>query len=539
MNTKILTRRIPSLLIAAVFAVIMLLPCASAFAANTQFITDIKLAAGADAVDKLEADGYSVMLTGLNMTSEPSKQVYMGYKMNAGKPITNIIISNGGDSVKDNNGISYSRAGDVDVDAGIGSAGFVYITRDAKAGSPLVGLDVLRSKKEPLYPITNDGAEIVRTAKGAPADLEKSSKKAVIYLAQIRDGIVRPYISEIGIVSDKDKWNAVYTACERGYNYFVEGDIDKSDETYTILVYKRTADVKDAVTNITAVSQKAVDAMVKVQSADAKLNGNAISISGVEYVRVSGKPIAAKQPYYLYQTKNAAAGNPVSMLYAEKLETEQNSLFGTWVDGYFSSVGKTSSYMFSANEDLYASLREDLTVMTMLPVRLLEKTPAAERDESETTTEKVTETTTEATTEETTEVTTEVEEPSGDDTDSEDASEESTEETTTEKVTETTTEKETTTEATTETEENKVVKIVMLTPRDGLPESAAEIMGLSDSHLETPVVERTERSDRTNKLGASVFGKHGGAALVLGCVAVVGAGVATVIIRKKKSNEAR
>ena len=48
---------------------------------------------------------------------------------------------------------------------------------------------------------------------GAPADLEAVSETDVVYLAQIRDGIVRPYISEIGIVTDTDKWNAVYTAC--------------------------------------------------------------------------------------------------------------------------------------------------------------------------------------------------------------------------------------------------------------------------------------------------------------------------------------
>ena len=182
MKMKTLMQRTACVLTAAVIAVMMLLPFATpVLAANTQFITDIRLEAGADAVDKLEKDGYSVMLTGLNMTYDPEKQVYLGYKMNDGDPITNIIVAaDDGESLKDGNGISYSRASEIDVDEGIGGgSGCLYFTHDEKAGSPLVGLDVLRSKEEAIYPITNDGAEIVRTANGTPADMEEAVANAL------------------------------------------------------------------------------------------------------------------------------------------------------------------------------------------------------------------------------------------------------------------------------------------------------------------------------------------------------------------------
>ena len=552
MKMKTLLQRTACVLTAAVIAVMMLLPFATpVLAANTQFITDIRLEAGADAVDKLEKDGYSVMLTGLNMTYDPEKQVYLGYKMNDGDPITNIIVAaDDGESLNDGNGISYSRASEIDVDEGIGGgSGCLYFTHDEKAGSPLVGLDVLRSKEEAIYPITNDGAEIVRTANGTPADLESASENAIVYLAQIRDNIVRPYISEIGVVTDTDKWNAVYTACERGYNYYVEGDIDDSKETYTILVYKRTANVSDAVTNIAAVSAKTVEAMEQEQIVDASANpvenltGAAIGISGIEYVRVSSKSIEGEAPYYLYQTKNKAAGNPVSMLYAENVEEEQNSLFGTWVNGYFSTESKTSAYTYSVNEDAFAVLREDLTVMTKLPVQLFETALSAEPETITETTEPTTQLTTEMITQTSTEVTSEEETEPADGAEvpgSEDASEAITEASTTETVTETTTEIETTTEVTTQAQtENKFVKIAMLTPRDGLPESAAELMGLRNNLEEAPVIERNERSERTNKFSASVFGKHGWVALLLGSVVIVAAATATVIIRKKKQEKER
>ena len=544
MNNKHLIRRIMSVLIAVFLTVATAIPIAvTVYAQNTLFISEVTLAAGETAAEKLEKDGWSVMMTGLNRDVSADKQVYLAYKTNTGDAITNVIIANdAGDSLKDNNGISYKRASETDADEGVGGgAGCLYYTRDKKAGTPLVGFDILRSKEEPLYPITNDGAEIVRNEKGAPADLESTEKKSVIYLAQIRDGIVRPYIAEIGIVTDTDKWNAVYTACERGYNYYVDGDIDGSDDTYTLLVYKRTADVNQAVTNITAVSADAVKEMEERQILDEaafsnNLTGDTIGISGIEYVRVSKHPIQAQKPYYLYQTKNTSAGNPVSMLYKEQLEEAQNFIFGTWAQEYFfSEDAATNAAAFSANEDLYVQLCEDLTVCTKLPVQYLDSIPSVKTAEpvtEKTTTQKVEETTTKAQTDSIEET----EETSEEESDTEAASEVITEETTEE----TTTEKETTTEATMQvpTEEPKYINILMLTPRDGLPQSVAQITGLRDNLSETPVTESDARSERKNKLPASVFGK-GGPALVIGSIVIAAGVVSAIVIRKKKSEGAK
>ena len=325
MNHHLVFRRLVSVLLAALFAVTLFVPTVVPVnAANKRFITELRVEAGEDAVSKLEAAGWSVMMVGLNVTSDPAAQVYLAYKMNTGSPVTNVVLSpDVGDSFTDANGVVYTCVSHVDVDEGIeGSAGCLYATHDKRAGAPLVGLDVLRGSAEDekvLYPISNDGAQIVRMKNGAPADLENEKSKGVVYLFQIRDGLVRPYISEIGVVTDTDKWNAVYTACERGYNYFVEGDIDNSSDTYTIIAYERTADPKQAVTSITAVSTDTVKSLEKAKTADGKA-GNpervttaAISISGAEYVRVSSKPIGAKEPYYLYRTKDEKAGNPISM----------------------------------------------------------------------------------------------------------------------------------------------------------------------------------------------------------------------------------
>ena len=576
MNHHFKFRRVVSVFLAVLLAMTLLVPTAvPVSAANRRFITELRVAAGAEAVDALEADGWSVMMVGLNVTTDPASQVYLAYKMNTGSPVTNVILSpDVGNSFTDANGIVYTCVSHVDVDEGIeGSAGCLYVTHDERAGAPLVGLDVMRGSTEDdkvLYTISNDGAEIVRTRDGKPADLENANAKGVVYLFQIRDGIVRPYISEIGIVTDSDKWNAVYTACERGYNYFVEGDIDDSPDTYTIIAFERTADPKAAVTSIVAVSAETVKSLEDAQIVDGEadnaegVTAAAISISDAEYVRISSQPIGAKEPYYLYRTKDAKAGNPISMLYAETPEQTQNFLFGTWANSYFFSPGATTAYSFCMNEDLYMSLWEDQTVCRKLPVRLLdsyalmeiaEPTPETQPEEMPTTEEPVTEkpATEEPTMEEpaTEEPTTEepaTEEPTAEEPTAEEptmeepATEEpTTEEPTTEEPTaeEPTTEEPTTEETATEepAEPGKYINLTMLTPRDGLPASAGRITGMRDPSV--PYIERTERSDRNNKYQASVFGKGGTYALIIGGGLILAAAAAIIIKKSSAKNKSK
>lgn len=457
-------------------------------AANHRFISELRLEAGADAVDTLEADGWSVMMVGLNVTADPAAQVYLAYKVNTGASITNVIVSpDVGDTYIDKNGISYHCISHVDVDSGLdGSSGCLYATYDERAGSPIVGLDVLRGNNgdgKVLYPITNDGAEIVRTPEGAPADLESSSKSDIVYLAQIRDGLVRPYISEIGVITDTDKWNAVYTASERGYNYYIEGDIDDASDTYTIIGYERTADPEQAVTCVAAVSAQTVQSMEDEQIVDnangqsAQATAAAVNISGAEYLRISSQPINAEEPYYIYRTKDKSAGNPISMIYAEKQEEKQNFFFGTWANSFFFSPGGSTAYTYCMNEDVYMTLLEDKTVCTKLPVQLLDSVTAVDSSA----------------------------EPA-------------------------------TADSAQLPQSGQIVRLSVLTPRDGLPATAASLTGMR-GNPENVYVERTERTDRVNKYQASVFSNGGVVALVtIGAVIAIAA-VTIIIIRKKRPDK--
>ena len=591
MKLKLKCRRLAAMLMSVLLAGANIAPVQlKASAANTRFITELRVMAGENAIAELEEDGWSVMMVGLNVTPDPASQVYLAYKTNTGSPVTNVIVSpDVGDTLTDANGIVYSCVSHVDVDEGIeGSSGCLYATRDERAGSPLVGLDVLRSasdSEDVLYPITNDGAEIVRTPNGAPADLENAENSGVVYLAQIRDGIVRPYISEVGVVTDTDKWNAVYTACERGYNYYVEGDIDGSTDTYTIIAYERTADPEKAITCIAAVSEKTVQSLEQSETAG-QSSAAAISISGAQYVRVSSTPVSGDEPFYLYMTKDSAAGNPISMLYAEPYEQTQNFLFGMWANSYFFTPGKTTAYTYGMNEDAYMSLWNDQTVCTKLPVRLLDSVAAAEiSDSSEAasseaapaeapeaegtpTEEAADEGSSAAPAEESAaeasqadESPAEAESPAETDASSEEASsseespaEASSADETSSEVSEaddtssedaSSEEASSTEEADSETEESEApsapkeeenaryIDLTMLTPRDGLPETAARLTGLNNDPFMFDYTERTQRSDRVNKYQASVFGSKAGIALVAGGIVIVGA--AAFVFFKKRS----
>jgi hypothetical protein len=531
-------------LLAALFIVTLSVSAAlPVSAANKRFISELRVEAGEDAIEKLEADGWSVMRVGLNVTPDLSKQVYLAFKLNTGAPVTNLIVSDDvGDTFTDSNGIVYECVSHTDVDTGFESkAGCIYATKDERAGAPLVGLDIIRgdsAEGDVLYPITNDGAEIVRTPSGTPADLENAENTGVVYIAEIRDGIVRPYISEIGIVTDTDKWNAVYTACERGFNYYVEGDIDSSTGTYTIIAYDRTADPKNAITNIAAVAEQTVRSLEEAQVVDPAsgskntVTAAAISISGAQYIRVSSTPVSAEEPYYLYMTKDSAAGNPISMIYAEKPEQTQNFLFGMWANSYFFSPGTTTAYTYCMNEDLYMTLWEDQTVCTKIPVRYLDgitRSTVIEPVQQDTSAEPV------VTGEPENDTSTDSEQPVETQTEVDDLppeTQEEPEETTSE--TEEVKTEPAKPEANAGDETVKYINLTMLTPRDGLPMSAGRITGMGDPNNIT-FIERTQRSDRVNKFQASVFSGKTGIALIAGGVVILGA--AAFVIFKKRSGK--
>jgi hypothetical protein len=179
------------------------------------------------------------------------------------------------------------------------------------------------------------------------------------------------------------------------------------------------------------------------------------------------------------------------MLYAEELTETEDSLFGMWAYSYFSAKGETNAYSYKCNEDLLLSFQSDMTVCTRLPVMLLGTEAQAAETE------------------------TQGEQPF------EDAPTIAHAE-----------------EATETAETLPTIRLTMLTAKEGLPESMTSLSGLRTPTYVTPQLDRVERSDRKNKLPASIFGEYGALALVLGGAAVALAVLTGVLLHKTKQSRA-
>ncbi len=600
-------------------------------AENFQFITAIRLAAGENAEEELEEAGYHVMTNGLNAGTENVTPVYVGYKLNDGEPVTDVILrENTGESFESEDGILYVRAGEADVDEGLTEkTGSIYYTQDPEAGAPLVALEIERAYLEDdqeLLAIPNDGSEVVRKEDGTPADLEAGNSNVAMYMLKIRDGLVCPYISTLGLVAAEDRMEAVYQAALLGYNYFIDGDLDNSTATYTILAYNRTAVSEEAITSVVAVTAALAEAMEEKQliampeteklidelnseevengtvpeyddESDAYgttegtsseieevtteaaaeetttetaaeetttetaaeettteiaaeettteiaaeetttetaaeeatteiadeetttetedeestteteteestseteseepmsetesesesdestepeeiLTAETIEISGIEYTRIASRAVDTEVPYYLYATKDAEAGNPVTMLYISESKESAETFMGTWAYGYFSSKGVSYANTYKLNESILSELQYDMTVYVHVPVSLL----AGNVEEIE--------------------------------------------------------------EAKAITPEISSISLSYLTKKEGLPETSVVIQGLKKAENRAADISLPERDTEKNQFTGSAFGKSSLPILIAGGIVILGmgtfAGVKIVKAGKKNRKE--
>ena len=152
---RLLSLALCAILAASVFS------AAAVFAADGEAFSDIALAYGADGVQTLEGDGYTVM--GRPLTGD----VWLGYKK-GGDAVTGLLVSSAGTETVTAEGIVFQRVGN------IGGAGSLYMTRDAAAGDAVISLSLQSDEglvDQPLYALKNDGTSPLRRDDGSPCDL--------------------------------------------------------------------------------------------------------------------------------------------------------------------------------------------------------------------------------------------------------------------------------------------------------------------------------------------------------------------------------
>lgn len=317
-------------------------------AAEQKCISRLRIAAGEDAAEKLESDGYTVFYQNLNPSGDADKKIYLGYKLGE-KAVTGLAVSSSQRDSLRIGSVSYLPVSSFNLNEGTdGKPVYLYSTTDSKAGSGIISFcaasDNDRSGEAPLK-IMNDGSVPVRTEDGSAADLEAGIADGGLYLFTVHENLCLPYISEIKTVTVPSNGNAFEKIVSSSCNYFAVDSISSSKgDTY--ICYNRTADASEAVRNA-------------VVSADGEPDG--------EYI-LAGSYSDGGKMRDLYYTKDESAGNPLTDITKGAVMGREFTL-GDWALTYFSGDPTSArAQLFSRDEYKALLASEEKYVQTQVEV---------------------------------------------------------------------------------------------------------------------------------------------------------------------------
>ncbi len=218
--------------------------------AKASYISEVALASGSGATEKLENSGYTVLFQGMNlMTGDDDSMVYLGYKKGS-SAITNFIVSSKAESSITYQGCTYNAVSDINLNNGTnGTALYLYSTKDSTAGNGITKLDTVSgfSDKDKVLSLKNDGSSPVRTDDDKLANFDDGIENSELYLLMYRDSSIRQYISNACIVTADSKANAVNEAASNGCDYYVDADLSDDNDKVVYIAYQRTADKSQAI----------------------------------------------------------------------------------------------------------------------------------------------------------------------------------------------------------------------------------------------------------------------------------------------------
>ncbi len=241
---------------ACMLLVVLMIGCSVSVCAYAKesYISEVTLASGTNAREKLEKGGYTVLFQGMNLVTGENEEslVVLGYKKGS-NAITDFLVSTQKESTVTYAGRTYQPVSGTSLNNGTdGTALYLYYTRDAAAGDGIVSLDTVSgfTDKDQVVPLKNDGSSPVRTDGGKLANLDQGISGQALYLLMYRDGTVRPYISNACMVTAGSKAKAVQAVASKGCDYYLESDLSDSKNQVTYIGYQRTDDKAQAINRI-------------------------------------------------------------------------------------------------------------------------------------------------------------------------------------------------------------------------------------------------------------------------------------------------
>ena len=328
--------RLLSLALIAVIAVSSF-AWAGVFAAQSEAISDLALAYGAQGVQTLEEAGYAVM-------GRPvSPDVWLGLKK-GGDAVTGLVVSYSQSESVTADGVDYLRVGS------LGDAGSLYLTRDSAAGDAVISLNLQSDEglvDQPLYALRNDGASPLRRDDGTPCDLGADN---TAYLFILRENVFRPFISGVTAVCGDDLRSSIAAAASAGCEYYYDPGLRSQDGQTVVIGYTRTANEADAITCLAAGTDAPEAGDVLFESA-----GDAL--------------FAGDEAFRLYQTKDRAVGNPIVALTGSAVPVRASDVMNKWTEKTFVKFNTSAASVNQVKgEALYQQYLADDSALTHVPV---------------------------------------------------------------------------------------------------------------------------------------------------------------------------
>ena len=338
--------------ILALFVMSLLLlfaPGLPASADDALCISDIRIETGRDALGRLEEEGYTVVRQNLNPSGK-RQSAYLGYRLGE-NAVTGLVVSKDHRSEIAFEGVRYALVSDEN----LGSEKkplYLYATRDEACGSGIVSLGTLsvdpKNGGDPLD-IFGDGSMPLRTDDGHAADLEPDASEWSLYLFAVPKDLCLPYISDLRIVTAREKKDLYDAVVSAGFNYYEEQPLFSTSEGDAYLCYNRTADPSLAVT-FAAVS-------------------DASSLAGLTF-ESAGNFGEGETATELIYTKAAEVGSPVAGITVGERMSGSFTM-GEWAAAYFGgSITSAKARLYQSAE--YALLCASEETFMESPLKMYE-----------------------------------------------------------------------------------------------------------------------------------------------------------------------
>ena len=288
------------------------------------YVSELAIRNGKDenqVISSLVEAGYSVVNKDMNETAA-GDHIYIGCKYtddpdNAITDVMTIHTKSKYDaySVTDEKHI-YSLVADIDLNKGAGGSYiYLYYTKDSRAGSPLLelyGTESIVNHTDSLY----NHKTVRRLWDFAYSNLNAGTTIFTddIYLVMKRAGNNGKYISDVMVVYGWSESGAKEKLREAGYLEYVDKDLNDGtgSSQWIYLGYKRTDDPKKAIRNL----------LIYHQSEPTTRTHQNAQYTLVSDVNLNRHCHAMSDDLFMYYTRDAAAGYPITALYVNKTPVE-------------------------------------------------------------------------------------------------------------------------------------------------------------------------------------------------------------------------